>query len=113
MNATAKQTKDPRIEEINNVISQLAAGKLNARGKTVGNNDDLDGIITGLNMLAEELNETHISVIQAEKRLTEIEDVIVAISSRDFSKKTPEFSKWDLSRGSNSEIISFNSKGSK
>ena len=48
---------DPRIDEILDVIYELASGNLEARGVASENEDNLDGIITGLNMLAEELKE--------------------------------------------------------
>ena len=46
---------DPRFTEIIDLIMRLAEGDLEARGNVSGNGDELDAIITGLNMLGEEL----------------------------------------------------------
>jgi PAS domain S-box-containing protein len=89
MNSKAKQTKDSRIEEILDLIMQLASGNLEARGTPSGLSDELDAIITGLNMLAEEFSTQHIALTEAEQRLDEILNVIMAISSLDYTKRAP------------------------
>ncbi|MFH1618018.1 MAG: hypothetical protein ABIB65_05555 [Candidatus Margulisiibacteriota bacterium] len=50
-----KPIDDIRILEILDVIQQLAAGNFKARTKLFGTKDDIDAIMIGLNMLAEEL----------------------------------------------------------
>lgn len=50
-----KHSSDKRIQQIQDLMVQLAAGNLNARGAPSETGDDLDAIIVGLNMLAEEL----------------------------------------------------------
>jgi C4-dicarboxylate-specific signal transduction histidine kinase len=77
MNSKAKQTKDSRIEEILDLIMQLASGNLEARGTPSGLSDEIDAIIIGLNMLAEEFSTQHIALTEAEQRLDEILDVIM------------------------------------
>ncbi len=66
---------DPRIEAILKLITRLASGDLEARGLASDRNDNLDGIIVGLNMLAEELvaSNRNLRQIQAEleKRVQE------------------------------------------
>ncbi len=55
---------DPRIGEMLSMITRLAAGELQARTETAGAGDDLDAVITGLNMLAEELEATTAELFQ-------------------------------------------------
>ena len=67
MSATEKYFPDgidPRIAEILRLISQLARGNLDARGELSPDVDDLDGVLQGLNMLAEELSHTMVSLQQ-------------------------------------------------
>ena len=54
--------EDPRIQEILSVVYELASGNLEARGVASEKEDDLDGIITGLNMLAEEIADSVLRV---------------------------------------------------
>ncbi len=54
--------EDLRIQEILNLIYELAAGNLEARGKVSENDDTLDGIITGLNLLAEEITDSILEI---------------------------------------------------
>ena len=67
-----------RIGRILEFITRLAAGDLSKTEMPSGKDDDLDGIIIGLNMLAEELTYRLISMTEAEKRLDEIMAVIMA-----------------------------------
>ncbi len=55
MSTAAPLAEDSRVESILEQITQFASGHLQARGAPSGQNDELDGIITGLNMLGEEL----------------------------------------------------------
>ena len=50
--------EDQRIQEILNLIYELASGNLEARGIISENEDNLDGIVTGLNLLAEEIADS-------------------------------------------------------
>ncbi|MGH8859908.1 MAG: hypothetical protein ACRDVG_01525 [Jatrophihabitantaceae bacterium] len=43
------------IERVVELLTQLAAGDLSARGVPTGADDDVDAVIVGINMLAEEL----------------------------------------------------------
>jgi len=49
------ETDDPRIEQVLELITQLAAGNLEAQATPSERGDSLDGIIIGLNMLGQEL----------------------------------------------------------
>ena len=49
---------DSRIEKINKLIFELAIGNYKYRGNISEKRDDIDAIITGINMLAEELQHT-------------------------------------------------------
>ncbi len=62
MKSQANNTEEPRIQEILNLIYELAAGNLEARGTVSENDDTLDGIITGLNLLAEEIADSVLKV---------------------------------------------------
>ena len=50
-----------RIEEINHLIIELASGNLSASGKISEQHDEFDAIITGINMLGEELKASTVS----------------------------------------------------
>lgn len=52
---------DRRIEEINQLLIDLAKGEYQRRGLITDERDDYDGIVAGINMLAEELETTTIS----------------------------------------------------
>ena len=52
---------DPRVDKIYQLIIKLASGNYHHRGEIEGKMDELDAIITGINMLAEELESTTIS----------------------------------------------------
>ena len=52
----------PRIQEILNLIYELAVGNLEARGTVSENDDNLDGIVTGLNLLAEEIADSILEI---------------------------------------------------
>ena len=82
-------SEDPRVERILDFIMKLASGDLSLREPISGQGDDLDGIIIGLNMLAEELSSKVVSITEGEQRLDEIMEVILAIASLDYSKKVP------------------------
>lgn len=88
-------SKDPRIARILDFIMKLASGDLSPGETPSDRGDDIDGIIIGLNMLAEELYHQVISLSQAEKRLDEIMEVIIAIASLDYSKRAPINDKGD------------------
>jgi len=52
---------DSRIEKILHLITEFASGNLDAREKPSNKNDDIEGIIGGLNMLGEELKASTVS----------------------------------------------------
>ena len=54
--------ENPRIQEILNLIYELAAGNLGTRGKVSEDEDELDGIIAGLNLLAEEIADSVLEI---------------------------------------------------
>lgn len=62
MKSQKGDTEDPRIQDILNLIYELAAGNLKARGKASENEDSLDGVITGLNLLAEEIADSILEI---------------------------------------------------
>lgn len=60
---------DPRVQAILGLILRLAEGDLEARSELPGTQDELDAILLGLNMLAEEIQERDESLRQAEHEL--------------------------------------------
>jgi light-regulated signal transduction histidine kinase (bacteriophytochrome) len=58
---------DPRLLAIQDQIMALAAGDLSARGQTSEHGDELDAIVSGLNMLAEDVREREETRIAAER----------------------------------------------
>ena len=64
---------DPRIEGVLRLIMQLAGGNLSARGEVSSGADDLDAVTEGLNMLAEELAHSTVSVEVFELKARELE----------------------------------------
>ncbi|MEW5936384.1 MAG: PAS domain S-box protein [Candidatus Thermoplasmatota archaeon] len=69
MNADARSLLDPRINDILETIVQLGSGDLHARGRSYRVGDELDGIITGLNMIAEEWAAMQVELRSAENAL--------------------------------------------
>ena len=67
---------DTRIKDILRLITQLAGGNLSARGELSPAADDLDGVMKGLNMLAEELERSTVSVAAYEGKAREIEKTV-------------------------------------
>ncbi len=62
MTSQENNTEDHRIQDILNLIYELAAGNLEARGTVSDNEDRLDGIIVGLNLLAEEIADSILEI---------------------------------------------------
>jgi PAS domain S-box-containing protein len=53
--------KERRIEEISKLIIEIASGNFDAQGIASDERDDLDAIVTGINMLGEELKASTVS----------------------------------------------------
>ena len=47
-------------EELSNLLIEYSAGNYSVKGKLSENNDEVDMIIAGINMLGEELEETNV-----------------------------------------------------
>jgi len=62
MKSQPNNYEDPRIQEILNLIYELASGNLEVRGTVSRDEDNIDGIITGLNMLADEIADSVLRV---------------------------------------------------
>ena len=67
---------NPRIAAILRLIMQLAHGDLGARGELSLAADDLDGVMEGLNMLAEEFEYSTVSVEVYEEKARELEQTV-------------------------------------
>ena len=75
MTLEAKTTQDPRLNDVLDLILQITSGNLEARGTPSERGDELDAIVTGLNMLGEELSAAFGELREArdvlEERVTE------------------------------------------
>jgi len=80
---------DPRIGEILNLILQVAGGNFEARAVPSEQGDELDAIISGLNMLAEEIKSKIEFELQAKARseaaISEMVDVIMKVARGNYS----------------------------
>jgi PAS domain S-box-containing protein len=66
------KTKDPRIGKINKVIQKIAAGDYLSRIEISDQKDEIDAIASGINMLAEEIEDKIALHSNENKRLAEI-----------------------------------------
>lgn len=57
--SSGKAAEDPRLQQLVETIVRLAAGELDTRMKTSERRDDIDAVITGVNLLAEELDHIY------------------------------------------------------
>jgi diguanylate cyclase (GGDEF)-like protein len=71
MTPEAKITQDPRLNEVLELILQITSGDLQAQGTPTERGDELDAIITGLNMLGEEMSAAFGQITDARDRLEE------------------------------------------
>jgi diguanylate cyclase (GGDEF)-like protein len=69
MTPEEKPTQDPRLNEVLELILQLTSGDLQAQGIPSDHGDELDAIITGLNMLGEELFVAFAQITEARDQL--------------------------------------------
>ena len=69
-----RSDKETGIDTVIELLTRLAAGDLDARGARTGSDEDLDAVIFGINMLAEELGAHHAELEQrVEARTRELE----------------------------------------
>lgn len=71
MTPEAKPTQDPRLNQVLELILQITSGNLEARGIPSERGDELDAIVTGLNMLGEEMSAAFDQISEARDRLEE------------------------------------------
>ena len=57
--SSGNAAEDPRLQQLVEGIVRLAAGELDTRMKTSEHRDDIDAVITGVNLLAEELDHIY------------------------------------------------------
>lgn len=62
--SSGKGVEDPRVQQLVEGIVRLAAGELDARMEPSDNRDDIDAVITGVNLLAEELDHIYADLEQ-------------------------------------------------
>ncbi len=71
MTPEEKLTQDPRLNDVLDLILQITSGDLEARGTPSEHGDELDAIITGLNMLGEEISAAFGQIREARDVLEE------------------------------------------
>ncbi|HKI53125.1 MAG TPA: sensor domain-containing diguanylate cyclase [Anaerolineales bacterium] len=71
MTLQEKTTQDPRLDEALELILQITSGNLEARGTPSERGDEFDAIVTGLNMLGEEMSAAFGQVSEARDQLEE------------------------------------------
>lgn len=57
--SSGKTAEDPRLQQLVEIIVRLAAGDLDTRMEISEHRDDIDAVITGVNLLADELDHTY------------------------------------------------------
>ncbi|HEY8402388.1 MAG TPA: PAS domain-containing sensor histidine kinase [Cytophagaceae bacterium] len=72
--------QEKRIEEINNLLIQLAAGDFTVRGSLTENLDEFDAIVTGINMLGEELESSTVSRDYLNSIMRGIVDMLIVLT---------------------------------
>lgn len=96
MSSANKVSKNQPEKEIYDLVSLIAAGKLDASGNTFGDQHGLAMIVSRLNELAESLSIWNIQRDETEERLNSILESIVSISSLDFGHKAPVGDRGDI-----------------
>ncbi len=76
------KTEDPRIESILAAITKIAAGNLDTRIRISDALDEIDGIATGINMLAEEVNSRIVEHKDENKQLNDTIAQLRKVSAR-------------------------------
>lgn len=79
----AKVMTEDRAEDIINLIVELAAGNFNYKGVTSDKSDAWDAIITGINMLGEELQASTVSRDYLSTIYEGVIDMLIVLSSED------------------------------
>lgn len=72
---------DSRIDKINSLIFDIAAGNFKSQGSIKGEMDELDAVITGINMLAEELEKNTVPKHNLKKVFEGIPDMVFMLNS--------------------------------
>lgn len=107
---------DKRIEGILTMICELARGNFSMRIKHTQNNDDVDAVIVGLNMLAEEFAAREASrkdlqeVIETSSRLHEdlyehAADIFICVDLSDFSIMKSNQALTDITGHERTELL--------
>ena len=86
------EQKDPRIDQIIEVIQKIAAGNYTSRINISGTKDEIDGISTGINMLSEEVENLIVILNEENERLQETVKKLQSTSNQ-LSESEALFSK--------------------
>lgn len=98
---------DKRLDKINNLIFDIAAGNFRPQANIEGEMDELDAVITGINMLAEELERNTISRSYLKKIYDGMSDMVFILNNNglivDINAKVKTISGYSL------DALKFNS----
>ena len=88
--------KDKRIDQIYDIIMQLASGNVKVKPNLSNKSDRFGGIIKGLSLLRKEIIEMQLERIGAKQEISEILKVVESFASLDYSKKAKLRADTDL-----------------
>ena len=77
MSSTDDQAPDERIEQLLDVVMRIAAGDVDARATQSDRGDNLDALICGINMLAEEIGRTLSDTEELARELVAEKDKVI------------------------------------
>ena len=91
---------DQRVNKINNLLFEIACGNYEKRGDISDKKDQFDAIITGINMLAEELEQTTISRNYLKKIYEGVTDMVFVLDKNgyieDINQRVTEIARYKL-----------------
>ncbi|MCH8317763.1 MAG: PAS domain S-box protein [Bacteroidetes bacterium] len=88
--------KDKRIDQIYDIIMQLASGNVKVKPNLSEKSDKLGGIIKGLSLLRKEIIDMQLERIGAKQEISEILKVVESFASLNYSKKAKLRADTDL-----------------
>src|ERR1700761_9273015 len=71
-----------KLDELEKVLIEIASGNFNARVESSDDRDDLDAVITGVNMMAEELKTSTVSRNYLQSVLKGIVDMMIILNPK-------------------------------
>ncbi len=91
---------DRRVNKIKDLLFEIACGNYDKRGEISEKKDEFDAIITGINMLAEELEQTTISRNYLKKIYEGVTDMVFVLDKNgyieDINQRVTEIARYQL-----------------